>query len=141
MSEIELFDTRKQVLYYLYEQPGFEIGECAGLQPSHLFTRTFIRDQYYLKYWQRGLQDLNEVIHYWNCPQNTDGLQCGLHVRYNGSVILSASNIINLQNFNLNVMFFSNSDGILIYSEQNGLVLCAVFEVKSSFYLETLREH
>ncbi|KAG0618155.1 hypothetical protein M758_4G043600 [Ceratodon purpureus] len=86
VSEIQLLDTRNEALYYLHKLPEFVIDESAGPQPSHLFTTIVIGGQHHLKYWQRGLRDLNEVILFWNCPQNTDGLQCGLHISVRGRI-------------------------------------------------------
>jgi hypothetical protein len=79
---MELLDIRKWVLDYLQLQvdlPMDATDECAGPQSSHF---SFIRDQHCLKYWQTGLQDLNDIILVSNNLQNMNGSQSGSHIRY-----------------------------------------------------------
>lgn len=95
---MELLDTRKGVLCYLQELPVHALVEHSGPQSSHFVF--CIRDQYYLAYWQRGLQDLNDAILFSDNPQNMHGSQSGTHIRCDEFVILLISHI-NSQRCNL----------------------------------------
>ncbi|KAG0578739.1 hypothetical protein KC19_4G046600 [Ceratodon purpureus] len=82
--EIELLDSRNEVLNYLQKLPDFE---HAGYQPARVFPSLFKRDQlYHFEYWQRGLQDLNEVNLSGHCPKISEGLQSGLHISIRGGI-------------------------------------------------------
>lgn len=63
VSEIELLDYRKKVLHYLRELRASWIVERAGPLPPDPHVKICLRDEHEVKYWHKGLQDLNEVIH------------------------------------------------------------------------------
>lgn len=71
MLEIEILEKRKEVLHYLQELR--ESGESYA-RFSYLY---FKRDRHSEGYWQRVLQELNEVI-----LQHEGCSQCGTHIRY-----------------------------------------------------------
>ncbi|KAG0578737.1 hypothetical protein KC19_4G046500 [Ceratodon purpureus] len=85
VSVVELLENRKKVLNYLQELSVSGIVECTDSQLSH-FPNLFIGDQFYFKYWQRGLEDVNEVILLMNSPKNINGPQSGTHLSIRGGI-------------------------------------------------------
>lgn len=74
MLEIEILEKRKEVLHYLQELQ--ECGESCSTMPR-------LRDSHTVNYWERVLQELNEII-----LQHKGCSQSGTYIRYDGPNIL-----------------------------------------------------